>query len=216
MGTTCPKQHTTQASKNQPRTAPGRQNALSVRNVYKVFGKRPAEVIKRLKAGKKREELTALGTAAVIDACFEVKKGEIFVVMGLSGSGKSTLIRTLNGLWAPTQGSVVVGGTDISKISDKELRRVRQEKISMVFQHFALMPHRTVLENAAYALEIQGVAKADRLARAEKILSLVGLDRLGREVPRRALRRHAAARGPGPRPVRRNGHPAHGRGLLRP
>ncbi|WP_243400107.1 quaternary amine ABC transporter ATP-binding protein [Arthrobacter glacialis] len=156
---------------------------MSVRNVYKVFGKRPAEVIKRLKSGKKRAELTALGTAAVIDASFDVKKGEIFVVMGLSGSGKSTLIRTLNGLWAPTQGSVVVGGTDISAISDKELRKVRQEKISMVFQHFALLPHRTVLENAAYALEIQGVAKAERTARAEKVLSMVGLGGWGEKYP---------------------------------
>ncbi|WP_104087331.1 glycine betaine/L-proline ABC transporter ATP-binding protein [Arthrobacter sp. GMC3] len=139
--------------------------------------------MKRLKAGKKREDLSALGTAAVIDASFDVKKGEIFVVMGLSGSGKSTLIRTLNGLWAPTQGSVVVGGTDISKISDKELRKVRQEKISMVFQHFALLPHRTVLENAAYALEIQGVSKADRTQRAEKVLSLVGLEGWGAKFP---------------------------------
>ena len=157
--------------------------ALSVRNVYKVFGKRPAEVIKRLKGGKKRDELAALGTAAVIDASFEVNKGEIFVVMGLSGSGKSTLIRTLNGLWAPSEGSVVIGGTDISKISDKDLRRVRQQKISMVFQHFALMPHRTVLENAAYALEVQGVAKAERTARADKILSLVGLEGWGEKYP---------------------------------
>ncbi|POH74046.1 glycine betaine ABC transporter ATP-binding protein [Arthrobacter glacialis] len=139
--------------------------------------------MKRLKSGKKRAELTALGTAAVIDASFDVKKGEIFVVMGLSGSGKSTLIRTLNGLWAPTQGSVVVGGTDISAISDKELRKVRQEKISMVFQHFALLPHRTVLENAAYALEIQGVAKAERTARAEKVLSMVGLGGWGEKYP---------------------------------
>ena len=164
-------------------TPAGNDVALSVRNLYKVFGKRPAEVVKRLKAGKKRDEMTALGTAAVIDASFEVKKGEIFVVMGLSGSGKSTLIRTLNGLWAPTQGSVVVGGTDISKVSDKELRRVRQQKISMVFQHFALMPHRTVIENAAYALEVQGVAKAERFARAQKILTLVGLEGWGEKYP---------------------------------
>ncbi len=167
----------------QSGTTPAGDIALSVSHLYKVFGKRPAEVIKRLKGGKKRSELSALGTAAVIDASFEVKKGEIFVVMGLSGSGKSTLIRTLNGLWAPTEGSVVVGGTDISKISDKELRRVRQEKISMVFQHFALMPHRTVVENAAYALQVQGVAKAERLARAEKILSLVGLEGWGAKFP---------------------------------
>ena len=120
------------------------QIALSVQNVYKVFGKRPAEAVKRLKAGKTREEVSALGTAAVIDASFDVRAGEIFVVMGLSGSGKSTLIRTLNGLQPQTAGNVVVGGTDISTISDGELRKVRQQKISMVFQHFALMPHRTV------------------------------------------------------------------------
>lgn len=171
------------AAKNTAGEASGNDVALSVKNVYKVFGKRPAEVVKRLKAGKKRDELTGLGTAAVIDASFEVKKGEIFVVMGLSGSGKSTLIRTLNGLWAPTEGSVDIGGIDISKISDKELRRVRQQKISMVFQHFALMPHRTVVDNAAYALEVQGVAKSERFARAEKILSLVGLEGWGAKYP---------------------------------
>lgn len=157
--------------------------ALRVDHVYKAFGKRPAEVVRRLKSGKTRQEVATLGTAAVIDASFEVKKGEIFVVMGLSGSGKSTLIRTLNGLWAPTEGSVVIGETDISKITDKELRKVRQRHVSMVFQHFALMPHRTVLENAAYALEVQGVAKVDRLARAEKVLSLVGLEGWGAKLP---------------------------------
>lgn len=167
----------------QPAPPGGPDIALRVSHVYKAFGKRPAEVVKRLKSGKSRAEVATLGTAAVIDASFEVNRGEIFVVMGLSGSGKSTLIRTLNGLWAPTEGSVVVGETDISKISDKELRKVRQRKISMVFQHFALMPHRTVLENAAYALEVQGVAKADRLARAEKVLSLVGLEDWGAKFP---------------------------------
>ncbi|MET1153884.1 betaine/proline/choline family ABC transporter ATP-binding protein, partial [Arthrobacter sp.] len=159
------------------------QIALSVQNVYKVFGKRPAEAVKRLKAGKTREEVSALGTAAVIDASFDVRAGEIFVVMGLSGSGKSTLIRTLNGLQPQTAGNVVVGGTDISTISDGELRKVRQQKISMVFQHFALMPHRTVADNAAYALEVQGIAKAERLARAQKVLKLVGLEGWGDKFP---------------------------------
>ena len=119
----------------------------------------------------------------MIDASFDVRAGEIFVVMGLSGSGKSTLIRTLNGLQPQTAGNVVVGGTDISAISDGELRKVRQQKISMVFQHFALMPHRTVADNAAYALEVQGVAKAERLARAEKVLKLVGLEGWGDKFP---------------------------------
>jgi glycine betaine/proline transport system ATP-binding protein len=159
------------------------QIALSVQNVYKVFGKRPAEAVKRLQAGKTREEVSALGTAAVIDASFDVRAGEIFVVMGLSGSGKSTLIRTLNGLQPQTAGNVVVGGTDISTISDGELRKVRQQKISMVFQHFALMPHRTVADNAAYALEVQGIAKAERLARADKVLKLVGLEGWGDKYP---------------------------------
>ncbi|ASN40880.1 glycine betaine ABC transporter ATP-binding protein [Arthrobacter sp. 7749] len=124
-----------------------------------------------------------MGTAAVIDASFEVKPGEIFVVMGLSGSGKSTLIRMLNGLLPMTSGSVHVGDTDISKISGKRLRQVRQKSVSMVFQHFALLPHRTVLENAAYALEIQGVDKKKRTAQATKMLETVGLTGWGDKYP---------------------------------
>ena len=124
-----------------------------------------------------------MGTAAVIDASFEVKPGEIFVVMGLSGSGKSTLIRMLNGLWPMTSGSVHVGDIDISKISGKRLREVRQKSISMVFQHFALLPHRTVLENAAYALEIQGVDKKKRTELATKMLDTVGLTGWGDKYP---------------------------------
>ena len=123
-------------------------------HVYKVFGKRGRDVVKRLKAGADREELSHLGTAAVIDASFTVERGESFVVMGLSGSGKSTLIRMINGLWSPTSGTVRVAGEDISQMSAAQLRRVRRDNIAMVFQHFALMPHRTVRENAAYALEI--------------------------------------------------------------
>lgn len=149
--------------------------ALSAKNVFKVFGKKPAEAVKRLKAGQSRDKVASLGTAAVVDASFEVKAGEIFVVMGLSGSGKSTLIRMLNGLLPASAGSVVVDGTDISKLSGAALRQVRQKKISMVFQHFALMPHRSIIENAAYGLEVQEVQKEDRLAKARHVLSLVGL-----------------------------------------
>ncbi|MEO5780270.1 MULTISPECIES: glycine betaine/L-proline ABC transporter ATP-binding protein [Arthrobacter] len=149
--------------------------AVSVNNVFKVFGKKPAEAVKRIKAGQSRTDVAALGTAAVVDASFDVKAGEIFVVMGLSGSGKSTLIRMLNGLVPASAGTVVIGGTDISSLSGKALRQVRQKKISMVFQHFALMPHRTIIENAAYGLEVQGVARKERLASAAKVLSLVGL-----------------------------------------
>ncbi|MGW7578708.1 quaternary amine ABC transporter ATP-binding protein [Streptomyces sp. NPDC054765] len=149
---------------------------LQAEHVYKVFGRRPEDAVRRLEAGVGREELRAEGTtAAVIDASIEVDEGQIFVVMGLSGSGKSTLLRTLNGLLEPTSGSVRFDGQDLTSLSDKELRKVRSEKISMVFQHFALFPHRSVLENAAYGLEVQGVPRAERTARATEALELTGL-----------------------------------------
>ncbi|WP_246836176.1 MULTISPECIES: glycine betaine/L-proline ABC transporter ATP-binding protein [Nesterenkonia] len=150
--------------------------AVSVQNVYKAFGRRPKQIVKRLKEGATRQELTSQGTAAVIDASFDVNPGEIFVVMGLSGSGKSTLIRTLNGLQPPTDGVVKIMGQDITAANKTELRRLRREHLAMVFQHFALFPHRTVLDNAAYGLEIQGVDRAERRRRAGDILSKVGLE----------------------------------------
>ncbi|MGF3053566.1 quaternary amine ABC transporter ATP-binding protein [Microbacterium sp. YY-03] len=151
------------------------ETALVAQNLYKVFGRNPASAVKRLKAGESRADVADAGTAAVIDASFTVNRGEIFVIMGLSGSGKSTIIRMLNGLLAPTDGDVVVQGHSIGKASASELRGVRRKAVSMVFQHFALLPHRTVIDNAAYGLEIQGVAKAERLARAAEILDKVGL-----------------------------------------
>ncbi|MHB1065180.1 MAG: quaternary amine ABC transporter ATP-binding protein [Georgenia sp.] len=150
-------------------------SAISAEHVYKVFGRRAPEAVKRLQAGKSRDEVKPLGTAAVIDASFEVDKGETFVVMGLSGSGKSTLIRMLNGLLPSTSGRVLIDGADISDVSPAELRAIRQKKVSMVFQHFALMPHRTVLDNAAYPLEIQGVGKTERRERAAHSLQMTGL-----------------------------------------
>jgi glycine betaine/proline transport system ATP-binding protein len=105
-----------------------------------------------------------------------VNSGEIFVVMGLSGSGKSTLIRMLNGLLEPTSGTVTVAGVEISGIPAKQLRQVRRRSVSMVFQHFALMPHRTVLDNAAYGLEVQGIAADERRERALRIVRRVGLE----------------------------------------
>jgi glycine betaine/proline transport system ATP-binding protein len=161
----------------------GAAPALEVRGLTKFFGRRPDEALARLRAGATRAELAGLGTAAVIDADFTVRRGEIFVVMGLSGSGKSTLIRTLNGLLEPTGGSVTVMGEQITGISAKRLREVRRRHISMVFQHFALLPHRTVRDNAAYGLEIQGVPLAERHARAEHILERVGLGGWGDKMP---------------------------------
>ncbi len=149
---------------------------IRAESLYKVFGRRPERAVRRLQAGATREELRREGlTPAVIDASFSVDAGEIFVVMGLSGSGKSTLIRMVNGLLEPTSGSVYVGDQDITRLSPAELRQVRRTRISMVFQHFALLPHRTVGENAAYGLKVQGVNKADRERRAEEALRMVGL-----------------------------------------
>lgn len=152
-------------------------------HVYKVFGKREGEVVRQLKAGTPRDELKHLGTAAVIDASFEVERGEIFVVMGLSGSGKSTLIRTINGLWDVTEGSIEIAGKDISRMNATQLRKVRRDHISMVFQHFALLPHRTVLENIGYGLQLQGVPAAARAERANKWLEIVGLKGWGDKYP---------------------------------
>ncbi|MFF3495513.1 glycine betaine/L-proline ABC transporter ATP-binding protein [Streptomyces sp. NPDC002795] len=142
-----------------------------------VFGRRPDEAVEKLRGGADREELRAEGTtAAVIDASFTVEPGQIFVVMGLSGSGKSTLLRMLNGLLEPTSGQVKFDGEDLTALAPKELRAVRSHKISMVFQHFALFPHRSVMENAGYGLEVQGVPRAEREERAVEALRLAGLE----------------------------------------
>jgi glycine betaine/proline transport system ATP-binding protein len=149
---------------------------LQAEHLYKVFGKRADEAVPRLEAGVDREELRAEGTtAAVIDASFEVEEGQIFVVMGLSGSGKSTLLRMLNGLLEPTSGRVLFDDRDITALSPRALRGVRSQQISMVFQHFALFPHRSVLENAAYGLQVQGVPRAEGERRAAEALEMTGL-----------------------------------------
>ena len=151
--------------------------ALRVEGLYKVFGRRPQEAVARLRDGATAEEVRASGaTPAVIDAGFTVQQGEIFVVMGLSGSGKSTLLRMLNGLLEPTAGSVLVGDEEITGLDRRRLREVRQRRMSMVFQHFALLPHRSVAENAAYALEVRGVDRRTRLAAAREALAMVGLE----------------------------------------
>lgn len=150
-------------------------HALEADGLYKIFGRNPSTALKALRAGKSRGEIRDSGTAAVIDASFTVAPGEIFVIMGLSGSGKSTLIRMLNGLLPPTAGEVRVLGESITDAAPADVRRIRRSSISMVFQHFALLPHRTVLENTAYGLEIQGVALPERHDRALAILQKVGL-----------------------------------------
>ncbi|WP_136089385.1 quaternary amine ABC transporter ATP-binding protein [Auritidibacter ignavus] len=148
---------------------------IRVQNVYKVFGKRPERVVEKIKAGADRKDIESEGVAAVIDASFEVNPGEIFVVMGLSGSGKSTLIRTLNALQPATSGTVEVMGQDLAELSKNHLRDLRARHLSMVFQHFALLPHWTVLDNAAYGLEIQGYGRKERQEMAAQVLASVGL-----------------------------------------
>jgi glycine betaine/proline transport system ATP-binding protein len=149
--------------------------AVEARNLFKVFGRNPKAAVDRLRAGASRSDVADAGSAAVIDASFTVRQGEIFVIMGLSGSGKSTIIRMLNGLLPPTAGEVRIQGHSVTRASAKELRDIRRTSVSMVFQHFALLPHRTVVDNAAYALEIQGVPLERRRERAMEILGKVGL-----------------------------------------
>ncbi|ROO62616.1 glycine betaine/proline transport system ATP-binding protein [Micromonospora sp. Llam0] len=159
-------------------------SAIVVKSLYKIFGKRADKALERLKTSQPDAPADLGGaTAAVVDANFEVRPGEIFVVMGLSGSGKSTLIRMLNGLLTPTGGSVEIDGVDLTKLKPAALRKLRREKISMVFQHFALLPHRSVLENAGYALEAAGLPRAERRERAMEALRLVGLDRWADKLP---------------------------------
>lgn len=152
-------------------------STISVSHLYKIFGRRPERGVQALEQGRSRDEIKEqLGlTGAVVDADFDVDSGEIFVVMGLSGSGKSTLIRMVNGLLEPTSGDVTIGDVNVTRAKGEKLRRVRREKVSMVFQHFALLPHRTVGENVAYALEVQGVNRTDRQRRADEALEMVDL-----------------------------------------
>ena len=157
--------------------------AIRVEHVYKVFGRHPERVVDRLRAGASRTEVADAGTAAVIDASFTVQPGEIFVIMGLSGSGKSTVIRMLNGLHDATAGTISVHDQPITGVSGHRLRSIRRDRISMVFQHFALLPHRTVADNVAYPLELRGVAKDARRVKAEEILDLVGLGGWGDKLP---------------------------------
>ena len=157
--------------------------ALEAQGLFKVFGKNPQSAVKRLRAGQSRADVADEGTAAVIDASFAVAPGEIFVIMGLSGSGKSTIIRMLNGLYEATAGSVTVRGESVTDTTPAKLRELRRDRVSMVFQHFALLPHRSVADNVAYPLQLRGVERSERLAKAEEILALVGLEGWGDKLP---------------------------------
>ena len=161
------------------------ETKIEVRGLTKIFGKRVNRAKEMLKAGKTKPEiLKATGATVGVDrADFSIKTGEIFVIMGLSGSGKSTTLRMLNRLIEPTDGQVLIDGDDIAKLDKQALREVRRQKLSMVFQGFALLPNRTVLQNAAFGLEIQGMEKDEREMKANKALDLVGLNGFADQYP---------------------------------
>ncbi|QOP55981.1 quaternary amine ABC transporter ATP-binding protein [Lacticaseibacillus paracasei] len=161
------------------------ETKIEVRGLTKIFGKRVNRAEEMLKAGKTKPEiLKATGATVGVDrADFSIKTGEIFVIMGLSGSGKSTTLRMLNRLIEPTDGQVLIDGDDIAKLDKQALREVRRQKLSMVFQGFALLPNRTVLQNAAFGLEIQGMEKDEREMKANKALDLVGLNGFADQYP---------------------------------
>jgi len=150
---------------------------LSVKNIYKVFGPSADVAMKMLSDGADKNEIFKKtgNVVGVFNASFSVKRGEIFVIMGLSGSGKSTMVRLFNRLIEPTSGSIHLNGKEITGLSDKALIDVRRKDMSMVFQSFALMPHMSVLENTAFGLEISGVSESERHARAREALAQVGL-----------------------------------------
>ena len=150
---------------------------ISVRSLWKVFGKNPDRVLRPEYADRDKSFFqTEFGNVVGLrDVNLEARKGETFVIMGLSGSGKSTLVRCLLRLIDPTFGEIVIDGQDITKMTDKELVEFRRDKIAMVFQHYGLMPHRNVIDNAAWGLEVQGVPKKERYARCEAALGVVGL-----------------------------------------
>lgn len=150
---------------------------LEVKHLSKLFGKKQKAALEMIKAGKSKSAIfkkTGV-TVGVYDASFEVQEGEIFVIMGLSGSGKSTLVRMLNRLIEPSTGSILLEGKDISKMSVDQLREVRRHDINMVFQSFALFPHKTILENTEFGLELRGVPKQERREIAKRALDHSGL-----------------------------------------
>ena len=152
-------------------------NKLEVKHLTKIFGKRQKQALEMVQQAKSKTEILEKtgATVGVYDVNFEVQTGEIFVIMGLSGSGKSTLIRLLNRLIDPTSGDIYIDGQDVAKMNEEELRDVRRHKLNMVFQNFGLFPHRTILENTEFGLEVRGVDKEERTHLAEQALDNAGL-----------------------------------------
>jgi glycine betaine/proline transport system ATP-binding protein len=158
---------------------------VSCRNVWKIYGPKADKIVGTPAADLPRAELLEKTgcVVAVRDVSFDVAPGEVFVVMGLSGSGKSTLVRTINRLHDPTAGQVLLDGEDILVFDDERLRDIRRKKISMVFQHFGLLPHRRIVDNVAFGLEVQDVDKDTRSTKANEVLEVVGLGGWGNSYP---------------------------------
>jgi glycine betaine/proline transport system ATP-binding protein len=159
--------------------------ALQVKSLWKIFGPNAEKLIGTPDLQLSRKELQAKSghVIGVRDVSFDVAPGEVFVVMGLSGSGKSTLVRLITRLIEPTSGEVILDGQDITKLSDPALREIRRNKVSMVFQHFGLLPHRKVIDNIAFGLEVRGEGKDSRRNRAQEMVDLVGLSGYERNFP---------------------------------
>ena len=159
---------------------------IRIKNLYKIFGENEKKVLALVKAGKSKDAILAETghTVGLSDINLDIYPGEIFVIMGLSGSGKSTLIRHFNRLIEPTAGEIEIAGSDVMQLTSKDLQDFRRNKMSMVFQRFGLMPHRTVLENIGYGLQVKGLKKAEWQKCATQWLETVGLDGYANQYPR--------------------------------
>ncbi|HOI57606.1 MAG: glycine betaine/L-proline ABC transporter ATP-binding protein [Methanoculleus sp.] len=158
---------------------------MSVKGLTKVFGQDPGKALELHRSGRSKQEIykETGSTLALDNVSFEVMPGETFVLMGLSGSGKSTLLRCINRLIDPTEGEIRIDGEDVVRMNREELQATRRRKLGMIFQSFALLPHRTVLDNVAFGLEIQGIPADERHKKAEEVLQMVGLGGYGASMP---------------------------------
>ncbi|MCW8348467.1 glycine betaine/L-proline ABC transporter ATP-binding protein [Vibrio sp. ZSDZ65] len=161
------------------------QPIIQIKNLYKIFGPKDKSYLQAVKDGESKDDLLARTghTLGLQNINLDIYPGEIFVIMGLSGSGKSTMIRHFNRLIDPSEGEIIVDGSDVMKLSNQELRDFRRHKMSMVFQRFGLLPHKTVIDNVAYGLQIQGLSKEDRYAKAGEWIKTVGLDGYEQQYP---------------------------------
>ena len=191
--------------------------SIRVNSLWKVFGRNPERVLDPLYAEKDRSFFQSEfgNVVGLQDVSFEVGRGQTFVIMGLSGSGKSTLVRCLIRLIEPTAGEIIIDGEDVTKMSDVELSELRRKKIAMVFQHYGLMPHRNVLDNAAWGLEVQGIEQGRPVCPRPRSAGPRRPHRLGRFLPPPIVRRDATTGGPDPGTGGRHRNSAYGRAVQR-